>query len=371
MAANLIGAVIVGISITLTSHSYLRLKLLKTNGHEIMLLNIANIFTLANEIAILTLCYASQGFLSSEMVPCLSFLSNLAYCITKPAMIYLAYLRVSYIYKKYRQYCIYHYWLLVCRIITMVVLLSSELALYLECKEINNESSTKCQKLNVFWKIVAIFDSLWQIYYIVSETIFFYHLMTQLKNINKDANTKIIRYTHFQTILFFIDILQLIAIGIYKCKFLLKASFPSFFYFEILSCAFTVYNISQFGIRIPRSFRDSPYKDGEVSPVPVKYQDSPKYDIYLSHLNDNQLDTETDSFVYNSMGNTHGPLDEQHHSNFSEGNNSNNSDSLAIQTPSRAKTKDDRDDKNCIEFAYCYTDDDENINLTSASRSNI
>ncbi|CAG8621278.1 7323_t:CDS:1 [Ambispora gerdemannii] len=376
IVSNIFGAAIVGITITLTSHSYLHLKLLKKNGHEIILLNIANIFTLANEIVVLMFCYAKQGFLNPETIPWLNFLSNLAYCIAKPTIMYLAYLRVSYVYKKYRQYCLFHFWLLACRTVFLVMVLLTELKLDLECTGINNETK-KCHTLSTLWKIDAASTPLWRFYYIVSEAIFFYYLMKHLNNINKGADIKIIRYARFQTILFLIDILQLTAFSIYKCRSLFEKSISKFVYFETLSCAFTVYNMSQFGIKIPRLFRESPH-EGEISPVP--YQDSPKYDSYPFHLSAeaNLYYTGNDPLYMYSLSILSDaiPLDEQQQSttnqnsyNFSKRDDSNNSDSAVIQTLSKAKTK-DRYDKNCIEEESEYYEDNDDIKLTSISGSN-
>ncbi|CAG8505534.1 3406_t:CDS:2 [Ambispora leptoticha] len=274
---NLIGTVLIGVALSLTSHSYLRLKILKTNGHDIPLLNIANICSLVNEFVIIGVNYANEGLIGISSRPWLSFLSNFTYFIGKPAMLYLAYLRAAYVYKKYEKHEWLHLSVCICRGISLVVMMIVDLMLYRsQCNDIGN--SERCYLLKTLRKVDTAFTPIWKCYYIVAEVIFFSSLARMLKGINKRHEMKIVRYTRFQAFLFFTDIVQLFALSIYRGLTIFQDEDLISVYLECFSFAFTVYNMSQLGVTIPRVFRGSPH-DGEIVP---DLQTSPSFFHFTS-----------------------------------------------------------------------------------------
>ncbi|CAG8590554.1 8_t:CDS:2 [Ambispora gerdemannii] len=134
---------------------------------------------------------------------------------------------------------------------SLAVVIMVDLMLYIN--HCSQENSGKCHLLRNLRKVNAAFAPFWQFYYVVAEAIFCLTLVRMLKGIN-NRDVKFIRYTRFQTYPFFTDIVQ-------------------FF-------AFTVYNMSQFGVSIPCVFRELPH-DGEIAPDPHQ---SSQYDTFPAHL---------------------------------------------------------------------------------------
>src|SRR5437588_4928876 len=99
---NIIGAFLVGASISLTSNSSLRLVVLRTSGSRMFLFPIMNIAMLVNEFALILMVFSSVSVISYSWFEWITFINNLCYLISKPILLYLAYLRCRAVYEPYQ-----------------------------------------------------------------------------------------------------------------------------------------------------------------------------------------------------------------------------------------------------------------------------
>ncbi|KAG9284206.1 hypothetical protein G9A89_002867 [Geosiphon pyriformis] len=270
---NLLGAALVGAALALTTHSYLRLRILRTNGYRTLSLNILNIATIFNEFIIILFIYANEVLISPFSIPWLNFLINLLSLVSKPTMIYLSYYRASLVNQHFHNHRFLHYSFLFVRTLAIIILIIVNSITDFTCNDIT--ISPRCHTISIIRKFEDLLSPLWRFYYIIAEAIFFYNLLRWLQHINSEKrDTKIIRYIRFQAFLFFFDIVQLNGMSIYRFFSLLKEAEPIYIYLECFSHGFTVYNITQFGISIPSVFRENP-NDGIIAPTSFeeeKYQ---------------------------------------------------------------------------------------------------
>src|SRR6185369_4794734 len=111
-----------------------------------------------------------------------TFINNLCYFISKPILLYLAYLRCRAVYEPYQKYKGLHY--------TLIVIRTLELLLFVLVNAYDNvrcdgfyEGAT-CEPLGVVWKIRDGLAIVFRFYYIVTESIFYIKLFYALMKIH-------------------------------------------------------------------------------------------------------------------------------------------------------------------------------------------
>ncbi|KAG9285537.1 hypothetical protein G9A89_006525 [Geosiphon pyriformis] len=265
--SNMLGAALVGVALSLTAHSYLRLRMLTTNGYNDKLLNIVNIFTLFHEFAVILLIYANEGLIEASVIAHINLLVHISYQISKSGMFYLVYKRTSLVCEQFRDRQYLHLAFICACMVSLAIFIFASVISDFQCFQGNVEKSQKCEILITLQKIERVLAPLWRFYYIIAESIFFFQLVKMLRrHVNLRRNVKMLRYTHFQTVLFFIDILQLVGMCVYRILPIIE-QVTMYWYFECFSSAFTAYNMSQFGITVPKVFRENP-NDGVIAPEP-------------------------------------------------------------------------------------------------------
>ncbi|CAG8505553.1 3407_t:CDS:2 [Ambispora leptoticha] len=252
---NFIGAVLVGASLTLTGNSSLKMAALRTSGSKMFLFPIVNFSTLLNEFAMMVMIFSSADSLSNNWGIWSGFVNNATYLITKPIVLYLAYLRCRAVYEPYRKYRHLHFFIIIVRVVELLVIVIINLHSNFVC---GGEYTGICQKEYVIYQIRDGLAPVFRFYYILSEGIFYIKLFSTLKNIHSSeaSDNTILRYRTYQTILFTLDLSILLAMSIYR-MFYLTSNVPSYVYAELFSSALTVFVMTEFGLSIPEFFKSS------------------------------------------------------------------------------------------------------------------
>ncbi|CAG8620856.1 18611_t:CDS:1 [Dentiscutata erythropus] len=187
------------------------------------------------------------------------------YIITKTFLIHLAYLRCKSIYSLYNspKFKCFHVIIIGARIIELILLAVVNGFDSLKCQGAYcNPKHPECLFIPVVMNIREIIVHIFRLYYIISESIFYYHLwrMFLKTNIMNKKDKRIMKKKReiiYQIILFALDILQLTAIGIYR---ILRLYYKTNNYLhlethrfaDILSTGFTVFVMTRFGISMPK-----------------------------------------------------------------------------------------------------------------------
>ncbi|CAG8604521.1 7259_t:CDS:1 [Ambispora gerdemannii] len=97
-----------------------------------------------------------------------------------------------------------------------------------------------------------------RIYYMISESIFFGMLFSSLDKLGTDdkADRKIKRFRLFQAVFLSTDLVLILAMIIYRISATFK-HVPTYDYADEFCTAFTVYNMTRFGLTLPKLFKNS------------------------------------------------------------------------------------------------------------------
>ncbi|CAG8590573.1 9_t:CDS:2 [Ambispora gerdemannii] len=264
---NFIGAVLVGASLTLTGNSALRMAALRTSGSKMFLFPIVNIAMLINEFAVMLLIFSAANSLSDNWGMWASFVNNVTYFVSKPTVLYLAYLRCRAAYEPYRKYRHIHYFIIAFRAIELFVLVIINIHIITAC---GGKFTGVCAAEYVIYRIRDALAPVFRFYYIISEGIFYLKLFSTLKKIHSSEtpNKHVLRYRTYQTILFTVDLTILIAMSIYRLVVLASTTTkPTYVYAELFSAALTVFVITEFGLTIPELFKSSTGTTGSIIPT--------------------------------------------------------------------------------------------------------
>ncbi|CAG8506431.1 14453_t:CDS:1 [Ambispora leptoticha] len=119
-----------------------------------------------------------------------------------------------------------------------------------------------------------------RIYYMICESIFFIMLFSSLDKLgtNDKADREIKRFRLFQAVFLSTDLVLILAMIIYRIVTIFK-TVPSYDYADEFCTAFTVYNMTRFGLTLPKLFKSSrgehfsissaSISRGQVSPIPI------------------------------------------------------------------------------------------------------
>ncbi|KAG0349935.1 hypothetical protein BG005_010524 [Podila minutissima] len=250
---TVLGALLVGASIVLTVHSLSRMIFLKRSGSKYYMFPIINVAQFVNEWAVFVLITAAFGSISHKTALWLNVLNNVAYFITKPTTMYLAYLRCSAVYPAFRKVDWFHYFIIGFRAIELFAIIFINIVQNELCDG-SVAKGTRCESLAIAWTFRDAGAPVFRAYYILCEAIFYYKLFTTLKGMSKGKNIELMQYRRLQTSLFTIDLIFLIFMSIYRIIGIFNTNLPTYVYYELFSSTLTIFNLTEFGLNIRMLF---------------------------------------------------------------------------------------------------------------------
>ncbi|CAG8503985.1 13553_t:CDS:2 [Dentiscutata erythropus] len=266
------------VSLALTADSFLRAIVDKTINSNYRLLFPINISILINEILMVFLIRASQicsddsnalinldpncTYTAKVSFPKCSDKSSIYlyytilpitrifYLIIKPSMIYLAYKRAASISRKFASPLsrLIAYIFIAARIIEVVMTTTFFFVDGFKCRGSYCDPLCwiTCFKIYYVRDIVAPF---FRVYYIIAESVFYLRLFQKVRELKNDKRIR--RVIFHQSFLFTIDIIQLLAMMIYREVGRFEHQLPTYIYAELFSTAFTIFVMTKFVDRIP------------------------------------------------------------------------------------------------------------------------
>ncbi|CAG8625063.1 16315_t:CDS:1 [Acaulospora morrowiae] len=253
MASNIetvVGSVLVGAGFALTFHSILRIYVLQTAGSRMFLFSVTNGAQFLNEIAVLLMLLSSTDQLDNWA----NFLNNFSYFISKPIILYLAFLRCRSAFPPYRNYPGIHYLLIAFRAIELLVIWIASIYVNVRC---NGRYVDVCESFSVILTMQNALAPAFRFYYIISEGIFYVKLFRTLNTVRSSESLDSIRQRRYQTYIFTLDMIVLISMSVYRLLILVYKNWPTFIYMELFSCALTIFVITEFGLTLPKMFKAS------------------------------------------------------------------------------------------------------------------
>ncbi|CAG8595067.1 16291_t:CDS:1 [Acaulospora morrowiae] len=265
---NLVGAIFLGASIALSSHSTIRMAIVRA-GNKMIYFPIINVAMLANEFSAVLMILSSSGALGNQWNLWAQTASNLAYFVTKPILLYLAFLRCRAVFEPYRKYPTVHYFMVGLRSIELFVVLIVNVYDNIRCQGLTLGSA--CHQVDSVWKIRDGMAPAFRFYYIFSEGTFYVKLFQTLDLHGDDLRIqRLLRLRRYQISIFTFDLLFLISMSVYRILVLANYRLPSYVYTELFSTALTVFVMTEFGLTLTKLFR--PSSSDEVS-TNVIYKD--------------------------------------------------------------------------------------------------
>ncbi|KAF9425009.1 hypothetical protein BGZ94_007924 [Podila epigama] len=250
---ELFGALLVGASIVLTTHSLSRMIFLRRTASKYNLFPIINIAQFINQWCVFLLICTAFETITFETALWLNVVNNVAYFITKPVTMYLAYVRCSAVFPPFLKFRWLHYFLIGFR--------AAELFVIIIVNIIQNElcngsvaKGTRCEGLAIAWTFRDAGAPVFRFYYILCEAIFYYKLFSTLKGMSSGKNTQLIQYRRLQTSLFTLDLVLLIFMSIYRIIGIFNKNLPTYVYYELFSSTLTIFTLTEFGLNIRMLF---------------------------------------------------------------------------------------------------------------------
>ncbi|CAG8696473.1 5798_t:CDS:2, partial [Acaulospora colombiana] len=124
---NTIGAVLLGASFALSFHSIIRMSIMRTTGSKMYLFPIANAAQLLNEFAVVFMVISESNILGNRWYRWNNTINSFSYLITKPIVLYLAFLRCRSVFEIYRKYPAIHYFIITSRAVELFIYTYAEL----------------------------------------------------------------------------------------------------------------------------------------------------------------------------------------------------------------------------------------------------
>ncbi|KAG0252933.1 hypothetical protein BG011_006679 [Mortierella polycephala] len=247
------GSALVGASIILTMHSLARMIFLKRTASKYHLFPVINVAQFVNQFCVFFLITTAFDTISLRAALWLNVVNNVAYFITKPITMYLAYLRCSAVFPAFQKLDWLHFFLIGVRAvelfgIVIVNIIQNELCGGSVAK------GTRCENLAIAWTIRDVGAPIFRFYYIICEGIFYYKLFTALREMSHGKNIELIQHRRLQTSLFTVDLLLLIFMSIYRIIGIFNKDLPPYVYIELFSSTLTIFTLTEFGLNIRMLF---------------------------------------------------------------------------------------------------------------------
>ncbi|KAG0208718.1 hypothetical protein BGX28_000416 [Mortierella sp. GBA30] len=247
------GALLVGASMILSIHSLSRMIFLRRTASKYHLFPIINVAQLVNEFCVFFLITAAFDTISFQTALWLNVINNIAYFITKPITMYLAYLRCSAVFPAFRKADLLHYFLIGFRAIELFGIIIVNIIQNRLCDG-SVAKGTQCAGLAIAWTIRDAGAPVFRFYYILCEAIFYFKLFTTLRDMSQGKNHELIRYRRLQTTLFTVDLILLIFMSIYRIIGIFNTNLPTYVYYELFSSTLTIFTLTEFGLNIRMLF---------------------------------------------------------------------------------------------------------------------
>ncbi|KAF9095270.1 hypothetical protein BGX23_000786 [Mortierella sp. AD031] len=208
--SELIGALLVGASIILSTHSLSRMIFLRRSGSKYHLFPIINIAQFINEFCVFFLITTTFNTISFETALWLNVINNICYFVTKPITMYLAYLRCSAVYPAFKKADWLHAFLIGFRAIELFAIVIINIIQNYLCNG-SVAPETRCAPLAIAWTFRDAGAPIFRGYYILCEMIFYVTLFRTLKGMSGGGkNIQLKQYRQLQTTLFTADLILLI-----------------------------------------------------------------------------------------------------------------------------------------------------------------
>ncbi|KAG0041565.1 hypothetical protein BGZ83_001636 [Gryganskiella cystojenkinii] len=226
---------------------------LKRTASKLLLFPIINIAQFINELAVFFLITTAYDVISFKTALWLNVVNNIAYFITKPTTMYLAYLRCSAVYPAFKKLYWLHYFLIGFRAIELfgiviVNIIQNELC------DGSVAKGTRCAGLAIAWTFRDAGAPVFRFYYIVCEGIFYYKLFRTLQGMSQGKNKELMQYRRLQTSLFTLDLILLVFMSIYRIIGIFDTHLPTYVYYELFSSTLTIFTLTEFGLNIRMLF---------------------------------------------------------------------------------------------------------------------
>ncbi|CAG8450962.1 8100_t:CDS:2 [Ambispora leptoticha] len=253
-----LGALFIGAAIALTIHSACRMYLLRMATLKSLLIIMCNVLLFLVELNTLLQVYSVILHMRNyaRITSVVRIVNDIFFIFLEPSILYLAYQRCEKEYQAYTKHKKVHYTLFAFRGLTLILLFFSDLL---------SAVTTTTSIPSIFTKMEQSTATIPKIYYIASEIIFIRILLERSNRefANKKEYRRMKNYCSLQAIFFKFDTFLLSTALTYRVIYLLVSStvtIPTFYYADILSIAFTLFLITEYGLRIPQLKRQTTRK---------------------------------------------------------------------------------------------------------------
>ncbi|CAG8620265.1 7418_t:CDS:2, partial [Ambispora gerdemannii] len=237
-------------ALILSAFSLIRMLILRNAASKYLLFPIINTLLILVEINTLVQIFIIIHSDNARLQLLTKTINDFLYLLSKPIILYLAYERCRTVFRPYQKYPWAHYAFIFLRIAQIFSVLVGDI-IYIERGDYNMGS----HDLSILKKIRDGYAPVPRIYYIVSETIFFVLLFKTLRvSGGSKEDGKILYYRRLQAISFSVDLSLLSAMIIYRLINTFEIV-PTYDYVDVFCTAFTVFNMTQFGVKIPKLFK--------------------------------------------------------------------------------------------------------------------
>ncbi|KAF9125541.1 hypothetical protein BGW39_007317 [Mortierella sp. 14UC] len=246
---ELVGALLVGASIILSTHSLSRMIFLRRSGSKYHLFPIINIAQFINEFCVFFLITTVFETVSFDTALWLNVINNICYFVTKPTTMYLAYLRCSAVFPAFKKLDWLHYFLIGFRAVELFAIVIINIVQNYLCDG-SVAAGTRCAPLAIAWTFRDAGAPIFRGYYILCEMIFYFKLFRTLKGMSSGKNQQLKQYRQLQTSLFTVDLILLIFMSIYRIIGIFDKTLPTYVYMELFSSTLTIFTLTEFGLNI-------------------------------------------------------------------------------------------------------------------------
>ncbi|KAF9910732.1 hypothetical protein EC991_005717 [Linnemannia zychae] len=246
---ELVGALLVGASIILSTHSLSRMIFLRRSGSKYHLFPIINVAQFINEFCVFFLITTVFDTISFDTALWLNVINNVCYFVTKPTTMYLAYLRCSAVFPAFKKLDWLHYFLIGFRAVELFAIIIINIVQNYLCNG-SVAAGTRCAPLAVAWTFRDAGAPVFRGYYILCEMIFYVKLFRTLKGMSGGKNQQLKQYRQLQTSLFTVDLILLIFMSIYRIIGIFDKTLPTYVYIELFSSTLTIFTLTEFGLNI-------------------------------------------------------------------------------------------------------------------------
>ncbi|KAG0225711.1 hypothetical protein BGW41_004586 [Actinomortierella wolfii] len=250
---ELVGSLLIGASMVLTTHSIARMVFLRRAASKFFLFPIINVAQLLNQVFVFLLITTAIGTITFDVALWLNVLNNVAYFITKPTVMYLAYLRCSAVLPILKKGEWIHYTLVAIRATELFGIVIVNIATNVMCRG-SLAPGTRCESFHIAWTIRDAGAPVFRFYVIICEAIFYYKLFGTLRGMTNGKHAKVLRYRRLQTSLFTVDLIIMTYMSVYRIIGIWNKSLPTYVYLELFSSTLTIFNLTEFGLNIRSLF---------------------------------------------------------------------------------------------------------------------